>query len=325
MFLRGLHKGLLITLSGALFLSSELIAFAQEEVDLESLKAELSQSHKAGKDQDAQVPLIPGAEEKAAQGTQGATAAQLHQEEQEILDKLSTLDNGATLAAVAPAASKGPEDKKAALRVGGDFERNEIANSQSAKELEKSQQTVSRLQKNNNELKGKSDELRRALEAKTKELEETRNRLVIAETQVERLSSIIESQNKKKLSSYFPPSASQSAVAPSLPQPSNGTARTVPQAQTVSQTRSADDSLIGVVVAKKAFLRSGPSKEDAPLMTVSNGTRLVVETRHGDFYQVITPTGSRAWISTDMLNFGPGMEAGSNSALRIGGYDQSRQ
>lgn len=176
------------------------------------------------------------------------------------------------------------------------------------------------------ELRKKVEDLQLRLNDKSKELEETRNRLVIAETQVERLSGILEKLNSAKLAGYM--GSSGAAVKPvtsnaaALPKNVANQSRDTNVAAAPRNLKSSEQSLVGTVTAPKAFLRSGPSKEDSPIMSVSKGTRLVVETRNNEWFRVITPTGGRAWISTEMLGFGPGDQPGSDSALRIGGYEK---
>lgn len=159
-------------------------------------------------------------------------------------------------------------------------------------------------------------DLQAKLAQKERELEETRNRLLIAETQVERLSGLLEKINKQKVASYLGNEKAPQAQAVSRSVNSNN----VSQANSAT---SSDGTLIGTVTSQKAFLRSGPSKDDSPIMSVSKGTRLVVETRNSNWYRVITPTGGRAWIATEMLGFGPGNSGDSGSALKIGGYEKS--
>ncbi len=61
------------------------------------------------------------------------------------------------------------------------------------------------------------------------------------------------------------------------------------------------DAMIVTVKTPSAYLRTGPSLEHSPLMTISQGTRLVVETRQGDWYRVIAPNGQRTWINKEVL------------------------
>ena len=55
------------------------------------------------------------------------------------------------------------------------------------------------------------------------------------------------------------------------------------------------------VSVSKANLRVGPGLEHSPLMTVAQGTRLVVETEEYGWYRVIAPTGIRVWISAQIV------------------------
>ncbi len=65
------------------------------------------------------------------------------------------------------------------------------------------------------------------------------------------------------------------------------------------------------VVAPKVNLRSGPGEENSPVMQVAQGTRLVVEERQGDWFRVITPTGTRAYILHDVVKI---LDEGSKSS-----------
>ena len=80
-------------------------------------------------------------------------------------------------------------------------------------------------------------------------------------------------------------------------------ARTEPQSQFSSAAfdDTRNDVVIVTVRAGSAFLRSGPSTADSPLMRVSKGTRLAVETKKGDWYRVIAPNGQRTWINKDVI------------------------
>jgi SH3-like domain-containing protein len=64
------------------------------------------------------------------------------------------------------------------------------------------------------------------------------------------------------------------------------------------------DLRIVKVTVHKANLRAGPGFEHSPLMIVSKDSRLVVESKQGDWYRIITPTGSRAWIYSDIVSLG---------------------
>ena len=141
--------------------------------------------------------------------------------------------------------------------------------------------------------------------------------MLLAETQVERLSSIIDRINKQKVAGFL------SGTEPA-PKAKESTAKVTQAVSSVSVPAKPDDTLIGIVSASKAHLRSGPSTNDSPIMSVSKGTRLVVETRSKDWYRVITPTGTRAWIAASMLKFGPGAVAASGSAVKISSYEEPK-
>lgn len=51
------------------------------------------------------------------------------------------------------------------------------------------------------------------------------------------------------------------------------------------------------VTSMNVNLRSGPGPEHGPVMSVTRGARLVVETEHGDWLRVIGPTGERLWVA----------------------------
>lgn len=139
------------------------------------------------------------------------------------------------------------------------------------------------------------------------DLDDARNRLMISETEVERLALLVDDQNRR-------------------------TGKTMPTTQSASynqgirvrdageiQAKAETDMQIATVISEKAQLRTGPGKENSPLMTVPQGTRLAVETRNGDWYRVISPTGARAWVSSDVIDFGGGL-GNPDSAARGKGY-----
>ena len=59
---------------------------------------------------------------------------------------------------------------------------------------------------------------------------------------------------------------------------------------------------------------------DSPLMTVSKGTRLVVEKRIKDWYRIISPNGTRAWVNSDVVAFGPDSQSSPSRTIKIQGY-----
>lgn len=145
----------------------------------------------------------------------------------------------------------------------------------------------------------------KAAEAKiaslSQELEDSRNRLLIAETEVDRLSRVIEAKKNSDLSIGRSSSAAKAPQAP----------------------RGQDDTQIATVVADKAFLRSGPGKNNSPLMSVSQGTRLAVEIQQGGWYRVISPTGARAWVDGEVVVFGANPSDGPTQTVKVRGFGSS--
>ena len=155
------------------------------------------------------------------------------------------------------------------------------------------------------------------------EVDRLRNKLMLSETEVERLSKVLEERNRAGIAA----ARGQAAVAPAAP----AAARVAPAERTQARTAPAkaqpapvpDDVPVVTVSADKAYLRTGPGPQNSPLMAVSKGTRLVVETMQGEWYRVITPKGDRAWINRDVIFFNNrrGPDVSSGGTLRIRGLD----
>jgi hypothetical protein len=140
-----------------------------------------------------------------------------------------------------------------------------------------------------------ANESRKASEA-TRAVNEIKARLMLAETQVERLSSIIETQNNYKVSQMRGQKPTES------PSPSTRATRSrLPVAPSVQSSAAMP---IATVTHEKTYLRTGPGNNNSPLMAVTKGTRLAVETMQAGWYRVITPTGARAWVAKSDIAFG---------------------
>jgi len=140
----------------------------------------------------------------------------------------------------------------------------------------------------------------------------SRNDLMLAETEVERLSDVVDERNdcvisklsgkpvpaRQQPSRLAPPASSRSPLQP----PSSR--EPAPSAPVAQKVQADGEMPIATVVSQKAHLRTGPGKDNSPLMSVSVGTRLAVETRQGDWYRVITPRGTRAWVAGEVIKFG---------------------
>ncbi len=155
----------------------------------------------------------------------------------------------------------------------------------------------------------------------SRELQEAKDRLMIAETEVERLSRLLREKNSATLDKY---AAAPTVTARHAP-PRAEVVNPPPQVNVVkSAPRSVEDEpLIATVMAEKANLRIGPSKDNSPSMTVSRGTRLVVEKRVGEWYRIITPAGTRAWIASEVVAFGETSQSSPSRTVKIRGYDSS--
>lgn len=120
------------------------------------------------------------------------------------------------------------------------------------------------------------------------DLEEAQNRLVLAETEVESLSKALEKRQGGK---------SVSARSHSdMPARINPMVASIPQMQ--------EDVQVATVLAEKAYLRSGPGKNNSPVMALTRGARLTIETREGGWYRVFAPNGTRAWIDAEVVALG---------------------
>jgi hypothetical protein len=134
-----------------------------------------------------------------------------------------------------------------------------------------------------------------------KELQETRNKLLIAETELERLSAMISSQTQNRETT--PTANDQSAVIFS-------TAK--------ARAKSGNpDATIVTVVTDTASLRTGPSINSTKIMDVDNGQRLAVDDRQGDWFRVSTTSGMRAWVAVGDVAFGPSESSSPSSTIKI--------
>ncbi|NBW40034.1 hypothetical protein EBR25_03415 [bacterium] len=153
-------------------------------------------------------------------------------------------------------------------------------------------------------------------------LEKTHDDLLLAETEVERLSHIIEKRNiksiqtiQRKANIVESPSKAEMLHRSKLEEHVKDTPTKAESMTDMSQKLS-----IATVTAKKANLRTGPGLNNSVLLTVSQRSRLVVEMRRGNWYRVIAPTGERAWISGTVIHFGPEVDARPNPIMRIRGF-----
>lgn len=69
----------------------------------------------------------------------------------------------------------------------------------------------------------------------------------------------------------------------------------------LDETQPAADLPTATVIVPKANLRAAPDINSEAIATVSEGTRLVLETNRGEWTGVTTPSGEKAWIRTDLI------------------------
>ena len=198
---------------------------------------------------------------------------------------------------------------------------------------------IFRLQKSSMDLTGQLRSRDQKLQELKRQLSEARNRLIVAETEVERISRNRDNCNAAYVSSYGSKQIArpQAVMAPQAAAPAQQTMRArvssrppVAKAAPAAPPAPAEPDLpVAIVKVDKAALRAGPGPENSQLMAVSKGTRLTVETRSGSWYRVNTPTGTRAWISADVVGFGSApsrqSSASATSAIKVGGYDASAE
>ena len=152
----------------------------------------------------------------------------------------------------------------------------------------------------------------------SRELRETKDRLMITETEVERLSRILRDKNSSTLARF--------GASPLEREKRQATAVEPPKvnvANAAAKVAAEDEPLIATVMSDKVNLRTGPGKDNSPFMTVSKGTRLVVEKRVGEWYRVISPAGTRAWVASEVIAFGETAQSSPSRTVRIRGYDAS--
>ena len=244
------------------------------------------------------VVNLAQAQEQQQQVDVQALKAQLEQQKNDLLNQEQEIlrqMNGSTTVSVTRSVPAAP----APVAV-----KEEAATSKAEPEVDNEKIQLAEKNKNLEASLGKAQDRARKLEA---DLKEAKNRLMLAETEVERLSQILENRNKIALKG---PGKEAEIAVPSK----------VSLVAPNRETSAADDMPVATVIANKANLRVGPSLTDSPLMTVSKGTRLVVEKRTKDWYRIITPTGTRAWVASDVVAFGPDSQSSPSKVVSIKGY-----
>lgn len=141
------------------------------------------------------------------------------------------------------------------------------------------------------------------LQRLAKELDETRARLMVSETEVERLSARLQGKEPAgrpnvPLNPGHRDDTARQESAPALSQPSG------PIDLQNMPGHASNDMPLASIISDSASLKTGPGYQYSTLMTVSQGTSLAVETRQGEWYRVITPMGARAWVIAGAVRMG---------------------
>ncbi|NDC38648.1 MAG: hypothetical protein EBZ48_11430, partial [Proteobacteria bacterium] len=128
--------------------------------------------------------------------------------------------------------------------------------------IARTEKELASLKSNNSQLTKKLSQTQGKLADSEREVKEAKDRLMMAEAEIQRLSQILERRGMESL-------AKGRAAAPVVS--SAPVARPV---AAVVAPKAADDLPIATVVVDKANLRTGPGTDNSSLMSVSRGTRL---------------------------------------------------
>ena len=303
----------------ALILLSASLSFAQSDqrdVDIQKLRADLER-------REGTVERF-GEETSSAQSAGVAeldrTNAELIAAENAIVTKLTSGAGGN--AEGAPIEIREGDGGRARVVVKDQFPSAAPQLDQLTQKNREQEVVIQTLRSNLSVAQSRADGAEAKLARTSDEISRLKNRLIVAETEVERLSSVLMERNRATVATHAPSIKEREVQLSSGREQAAPVAARLPPAQ--ADSRDAEEMLIATVTSDKAYLRSGPGKDNSPLMSVSKGTRLTVETREGEWYRVITPTGSRAWVSREVVAFGKSATASPSRTVRIQGYGAIR-
>lgn len=183
---------------------------------------------------------------------------------------------------------------------------------------------VTAVKAQNSQLRNDLRETQARVDQLLSELDSMRSQLATAEMEVTRLSALVDTRNRNSLSKYsIPMPAAREADRQHPPAASRESdTRGRASANTEVAAPSGGNSLpVATVVVEKADLRLGPGRNNSALMSVSKGSRLLVEARQGEWYRVFAPSGERAWVNSSAVIFGEIPGASNGTASRVKGYD----
>lgn len=181
------------------------------------------------------------------------------------------------------------------------------------------------LSRENDSLRKQLADLQRQVSSLESDLQESRSQLTVAETETNRLSTMVDAKTRASLGRYnvpMPPAA-QPRPQPAAPQVAAPIAK--PIGDVKPPNRNAEMQ-IATVTVDKADLRAGPGKNNSALMSLRRGSRLAVEERQGEWYRVFAPNGERAWVHSSLVSFGGGASnLNDGSAVRVKGYSANAE
>ena len=219
----------------------------------------------------------------------------------------------------AKAAKAAPEAtqpfKSITKEISGELDNLHGENSALKSQVKSQGKTVQSLQAENDALRKELEQSQAQMKALLAKTSQMRNSLLVAETEVERLNSIVQGINHTaaKRDSYRTRDAYASA-------PRSNRDILLSPAQ---EQKATEDMPIATVMVDKANLRAGPGMEHSPIMSIAKGTRLAIETKSGDWYRVVAPTGERAWISRDTVAYGRDEKSSPSRTLHVKSFDPS--
>ena len=139
---------------------------------------------------------------------------------------------------------------------------------------------IRKLQEENNKLRKQVANTKSKTKSELQKVDDLHVRLMVAETQVERLNKIIEKMGgtPSTLKRKYNSGARQKTAYPSV------------KGQAVAP-------LYATVTALKANVRTGPGISNSRVTTLSRGQRVLVETKQGNWYKVLLDNGMKAWVN----------------------------
>ena len=290
-----------IVFLGAMAFITPIMAHAEDEIqlDVDALRSELSQT---------QAPDTFGDTDVLDKDEQDLRA-----KEAALMQKIQSQGNDGATQVVERIPSRAVEPPASEVIA---RENEKLQSALTIREKE-----VASLRTKSSSAEGKLTQANKTLADLRQQLDDAKRRLLVAETEVERLSNVLTARNRSALSTF---GGSAPALAPAVTE-SRARLSAPPVTVRPEPPQPAADVPVAQVIVSKAYLRSGPSKDSAPLMSVAKGARLVVETRRGEWYRVITPQGTRAWVNTEVIAFGATHKDPPTRTFRIKGYSDSLQ